>query len=217
MAVVDSMENLVNIAEAAEKINVTVGILIELDANMVCGVQSAEAAVALARYAHASAGVQFRGIMGYEGHVQFVEDRSERNRLGNEANRYLVGIVKAVESAGIPVEIVSAAGTGSFDIALECTGITEVEAGSYPFMDLTYGKLDSPSTSSDRTGNHYQSSGRRPLYFGCRGKRNLHRTSKTGYSRYWVGSKTNGGTWIVEYLNGKTWDMKVGQKVHLIP
>lgn len=148
-AVVDTLENLAQIAEAANKIDVTVGILIELDAKMGrCGVQDAESAIELARYAHNAPGIQFRGLMGYEGHVQFIGDRAERTRLGNEANNYLVGIARAIEAAGIPVEIVSAAGTGSFDIAAECTGITEVEAGSYLLMDLTYSKLDSPFKQS---------------------------------------------------------------------
>jgi D-serine deaminase-like pyridoxal phosphate-dependent protein len=49
-----------------------------------------------------------------------------------------------VREAGLPCEIVSAGGTGTYDITGRIEGITEIQAGSYVLMDVAYGKLDLP-------------------------------------------------------------------------
>ena len=49
-----------------------------------------------------------------------------------------------VRDAGLPCEIVSAGGTGTFDITGRMEGITEIQAGSYVLMDTAYGKLGLP-------------------------------------------------------------------------
>lgn len=83
-----------------------------------------------------------------EGHVQFTPDREERTRQGRAANSFLVEAAKAVADAGLNVDIVSGAGTGTYDIAAEFPGITEIQAGSYIFMDGTYQKLGLPFEQS---------------------------------------------------------------------
>ncbi len=44
----------------------------------------------------------------------------------------------------MPCEIVSAGGTGTYDITGRVAGITEIQAGSYVLMDTAYAKLDIP-------------------------------------------------------------------------
>ncbi len=146
---VDSETNLKNLSEAARGERNKLGVVIDVDVGMGrCGVQSIEQAVELARKAHGSEGIAFRGVFGYEGHAVGIQDREERTNVGRKANAYLVETADALRGAGIPVEIVTAAGTGTFDIAAEFAGITELEAGSYIFMDSSYGKLDLPFKQS---------------------------------------------------------------------
>ncbi|MDJ0770999.1 MAG: alanine racemase [Ilumatobacter sp.] len=101
-----------------------------------CGV-APEAAGRLADHAR-HRGLEVRGVMGYEGHLMMVADRSERReRVGASMALLLL----AHEQVG--GDVVSAGGTGTFDLH-EGTGVTEVQAGSYALMDTDYGRQELP-------------------------------------------------------------------------
>ena len=81
-------------------------------------------------------GIEVRGVMGYEGHVVGLEDRSAREGMVPQCMELLL---QAHQDVG--GDIVSAGGTGTYDIN---TQATEIQAGSYALMDTTYAKLDIP-------------------------------------------------------------------------
>jgi len=141
---VDSAAGLEEIAAAARQAGVTVGVLVEVAAGFRCGVAPGEEAVALARRVAATEGVALRGIMGYEGHAVGLEDRGEREAATRGAMARVLSSVAAVREAGLPCEIVSAGGTGTYDISGRIEGVTEVQAGSYALMDTAYAKLGLP-------------------------------------------------------------------------
>jgi len=87
-----------------------------------------------------SRGLGVRGVMGYEGHLMMVEDRAARRRGVEEA---MLALARA--HADVGGEIVSAGGTGSYDINQLAT---EIQAGSYALMDTAYAKLGLPSRSA---------------------------------------------------------------------
>lgn len=101
-----------------------------------CGV-APEAAGALADRAR-SAGLEVRGVMGYEGHLMMVPERSERLA---QVERSMALLLSA--HAAVGGEIISAGGTGTFDLH-ESTGVTEIQAGSYALMDTHYGSQGLP-------------------------------------------------------------------------
>ncbi|MDD5082326.1 MAG: DSD1 family PLP-dependent enzyme [Dehalococcoidales bacterium] len=139
MVAVDNPDNVANLSAAAQVGGVTLRVLVEVNVGMNrCGVEPGEPALVLARKVMAAPGLKFAGLMGYEGHLVFVTDYQERAARTKTAMRLLTDTVKLVESAGIPVEIVSAGGTGTYNITAEIPGITEVQAGSYIFMDGRY-------------------------------------------------------------------------------
>jgi D-serine deaminase-like pyridoxal phosphate-dependent protein len=112
-----------------------------------CGVQPGEPALCLAKSA-LEKGLRFRGMMGYDGHLQVLpagEERRERVRL---AVKSLLDSKALIESAGIPVEIVSTAGTGTYSEAGTTPGVTEIQAGSYLLMDTLYANRGSVFTRS---------------------------------------------------------------------
>jgi D-serine deaminase-like pyridoxal phosphate-dependent protein len=82
------------------------------------------------------AGLSVRGVMGYEGHAMIVPERAKRAAMVEEAMRKLVA---AHALAG--GEIVSAGGTGTYDVN---PWATEIQAGSYVFLDTAYAKLGLP-------------------------------------------------------------------------
>lgn len=143
MVAVDSAENARAISEAAEEAGVRVRVLIEVDVGQNrCGVKPGEPAVRLAQEVLKRRGLLFRGIMGYEGHIVLNPDREARESECQKSMTQLVGTKEALEAAGIPVEIVSGGGTGTYAVTGAFPGVTEVQAGSYITMDARYKGLN---------------------------------------------------------------------------
>jgi D-serine deaminase-like pyridoxal phosphate-dependent protein len=136
---VDSQEGLDALARAARAAGTTLGVLVDLDVGqMRCGVPPGAPAIALASRAASMPGLELRGVMGYEGHVQPVRDRAERTAQAQRAMAALVDTAAQVRAAGLPCPVVSAGGTGTYDISGRVSGVTEIQAGSYVLMDTDY-------------------------------------------------------------------------------
>ncbi|HTO51985.1 MAG TPA: DSD1 family PLP-dependent enzyme [Myxococcota bacterium] len=119
------------------------GALIEVDSGMHrCGTGAPEETVALARRLSQSR-VRYRGVMGYEGHAVLVADASKRKELAEAAAETLISHVLALRAAGLAPEIVSSGGTGTYDLTGVVPGVTEIQAGSYVFMDGRYREVRS--------------------------------------------------------------------------
>jgi D-serine deaminase-like pyridoxal phosphate-dependent protein len=82
------------------------------------------------------AGLDVRGVMGYEGHLMMVRDRAERIEQVGAAMEILVAAAERVGG-----DVISGGGTGTFDTNTWCT---EIQAGSYTLMDTQYAELDLP-------------------------------------------------------------------------
>ena len=142
---IDSDETLDDLAAAARAAGSEIGVLVDVNVGLPrCGIAPGEPALALAKRAHATDGLRLRGLMGYDGHVVGLEDRAEREARAAKAMGRLLETVRLLRAAGLPCEIVSAGGTGTFDITGMMEGITEVQAGSYVLMDTAYAKLGTP-------------------------------------------------------------------------
>jgi D-serine deaminase-like pyridoxal phosphate-dependent protein len=136
---VDDPANVDAMAQAARAAGSTIGVLVEVDIGMRrCGVEPGEPALALARRIHAYAGLRFLGLQGYDGHLQQVPDPGERRRRCEESLAQLVGTRRLIEQAGIPVAVVTGAGTGTFDFVGAYEGVTEIQPGSFVLMDCAY-------------------------------------------------------------------------------
>ena len=141
----DSMEGVEALAAAARRAGVTLGVLVDVNVGqMRCGVLPGEPALALASRVAGTRGLELRGVMGYEGHVQPVRDRAERVSQAERAMAALVETAARMRAAGLPCDIVSAGGTGTFDISGRVAGVTEIQAGSYVLMDTDYGEVGVP-------------------------------------------------------------------------
>ena len=139
---VDSAEGLDALSAAARGAGTTIGVLVDVNVGqMRCGVLPGEAALALATRAARTPGIELRGVMGYEGHVQPVRDRAEREAQARRAMHGLLDPAAQLRGAGLPCEIVSAGGTGTYDITGNDARVTEIQAGSYVFMDNFHGNL----------------------------------------------------------------------------
>jgi len=142
---VDSTQGLDEIASAARAAGTEVGVLVDVNVGLPrCGIAPGEPAVELARQVDATEGVVLRGLMGYEGHVVGIVDRAERAEKARRSMERLISTVAMVRQAGLPCDIVSAGGSGTYDITGNIEGITEIQAGSYVLWDTAYAQLDAP-------------------------------------------------------------------------
>ncbi len=97
------------------------------------GVQDADALVALARAAATTAGVAFRGMMFYPGHIRMAED-DQTPHLAAVAAR-VAEALHALRTAGLEPEIVSGGSTPTLWRSHEIPGMTEIRSGSCIFFD----------------------------------------------------------------------------------
>ncbi len=138
IATVESEFNIRELEEGAARAGSAGNAIIEVDTGLHrCGTETPEETVALARRL-ARGRLRYRGIMGYEGHAVLVPDRDQRESIARKALGVLSRHVEALRAAGLAPEIVSAGGTGTYDIAGAWPDVTEVQAGSYVFMDGAY-------------------------------------------------------------------------------
>jgi D-serine deaminase-like pyridoxal phosphate-dependent protein len=139
---VDDADNVGQLSRAAREAGATVGVLVEVEMGMKrCGVEPGEPALALARQIHASPGLRFLGLQGYDGHLQMVADPAERRAKCLQSLERLVGTRRLIERSGIPVEVVTGAGTGTWEFVASYEGVTEIQPGSFILMDCVYHQI----------------------------------------------------------------------------
>lgn len=135
---IDNIDNLNNLSKFAIKHNVVLGVLVEINTSMFrCGVRSSEHAVELAKHAAELEGIDFKGVMSHQS-IKGLPTEDERWKVGEGYLEICLESKRAIEEAGIDVEIVSTGETFTFDIALKYPEITEIQGGTYALMDLNY-------------------------------------------------------------------------------
>ncbi|MGQ9661960.1 MAG: alanine racemase [Kiritimatiellia bacterium] len=139
---VDSPLQVEALAAAARTTGVEIGVLVEINVGLNrAGVDTAEEAIQLARLVEQTPGLQFRGLQAYEGHACFVEDATRRKQIVDEALGKIFAFRSALEAGGIPVPIVSAGGTGTYDLTGAAQCVDELQVGSYALMDAHYRRI----------------------------------------------------------------------------
>ena len=142
MVTVDDAGNVQDLSDAAQSAGVSLGILVDVNSGQNrSGIDPGLPAVGLAQAVHGAPGLVLQGVCGYEGHLQAVPDLEERTTRAREAMAKVTDTADAMRAAGLPAEIVSAGGTGTYNITGDYPGITEVQAGSYVFMDAAYRRV----------------------------------------------------------------------------
>jgi len=124
---------------AAARAGVTLGVLIDLDTGTRrTGIQPGEPALALARVIAESKHLRFDGLQAYSGHVMHVAGREERKKKSLESLAGALDTKALLEKSGIAVKALTGGGTGTYDIDCDVAGMTDLQVGSYLFMDVQY-------------------------------------------------------------------------------
>jgi len=146
---VDTLENIEDLSRAALRVGSTLNVLVEVDVGMGrCGVHTADDVLMLVRGIEKAKGLCFEGIQAYEGHLQNVQDPDERRRGVAKMVDVIAGIKTQLQTHGVSVPEISGGGTGTYDMTGDNTPWTEIQAGSYVFMDTLYNRLGHPFRNS---------------------------------------------------------------------
>jgi D-serine deaminase-like pyridoxal phosphate-dependent protein len=126
-------------AMAAEGARIDVYIEVDVGANR-CGVPASADVVALARAVADSPHLRFAGLQGYQGSAQHARSAEDRRQAIATASRLLRECVALLRSAGLEPEVITGGGTGTYLNEAASGVYTEVQPGSYVFMDADYGR-----------------------------------------------------------------------------
>jgi D-serine deaminase-like pyridoxal phosphate-dependent protein len=133
--VVDSWEGASTLDAAVPR---AVEVLIDVNVGQDrCGVLP-ENAQALADRCRALERLRIVGLQGYEGNLQHVRDRQERQVLCSEAMERLALAAQGLLAGGHAVDVVTTGGTGTAEFCAAHEVVTEVQPGSFMFMDVDY-------------------------------------------------------------------------------
>jgi D-serine deaminase-like pyridoxal phosphate-dependent protein len=141
--VTDSSANVAELAQAAQTAGRPLDVLVEVDVGQGrCGVRPGDAAAILAAEIADQKWLKFRGLQGYQGALQMVASAAERRAKVEDALAKLLASAEAVKRRGLAVDVLTGGGTGSSAIDCALHGLTELQPGSYIFMDSKYAAIE---------------------------------------------------------------------------
>ena len=135
---VDNVRNVADLSEASSTSGVGLQVVVDINTRLDrCGVEPGRPALDLARAVNDAEGLEFAGLMTYEGTI--LCDSPEG--LAAESRKCIQRVLdtrQMVEAVGLEVRVVSVGGTYNYETAGDMSGVTEVPAGSYSLMDQRY-------------------------------------------------------------------------------
>lgn len=139
LAVVDNAEHAAQLNEAAGAAKLRLNVLMDVDpAGRRTGVAPGDAAMGLAERLLKMPHLKLRGIHGYSGMSAHVNTYEARRAHSAKVMTPVLETFARMKKAGMPVEIMSGGSTGTYNIDTELEGMTELQCGSYVFMDKEY-------------------------------------------------------------------------------
>ncbi|MCP4195443.1 MAG: DSD1 family PLP-dependent enzyme [Planctomycetaceae bacterium] len=139
MICIDHVDQAIPISRALAEAKRSVRVLVELEIGMRrVGVEDSEDVKRLSEQIVDLPGLEFVGLMAYEGHLLTIKDLVEKERAIQSVFQRVASIRTQLEQAGLSCPIVSGGGTGSYPITLRQPGITELQSGGAIFMDAFY-------------------------------------------------------------------------------
>jgi D-serine deaminase-like pyridoxal phosphate-dependent protein len=143
MCVVDHPANVQALAAAARASGNPLHVLIDIDPGLHrTGVTSPAAALDLFRNIASQPSLVYSGVQFYCGREQHIETFAERRAVIHQKTEYLRTVIEALKQAGGSPPIITGGGTGTHRIDTELGTFTELQVGSYIFMDSQYAACD---------------------------------------------------------------------------
>jgi D-serine deaminase-like pyridoxal phosphate-dependent protein len=135
---VDEEQNARDLSAAAKEAGVVADVVIDVAVGMRSGIPAGEGALALAQLVDKLPNLKLRGILSYDGGVQHAKGFANRKDRALKTIAPNAETFEMMKKAGLNTEIFSGGGTGTYNIMQEVPGFTDVQVGSYLFMDMQY-------------------------------------------------------------------------------
>lgn len=138
---VDDVENVAHLQNASQNAGVEIDVLVDVDVGMGrCGVAAGNPAAKVARCVDSARNLRFAGLHAYQGSAQHLRTIAERRAAITKAIRSVSATVDALRRDGVVCPTITGAGTGTFVFELHSGLFTELQPGSYVFMDADYSR-----------------------------------------------------------------------------
>lgn len=135
----DSEQNARLLSEAAVSMGITADVVVDVDpGGHRTGIAPGQPALALGQLIDQLPGLTLQGLLCYDGGSQHVKGFSARREQTLERLLGATDTFDLFNNSGLNTEIFSGGGTGSYNIDHETRGLTDVQVGSYVFMDAQY-------------------------------------------------------------------------------
>jgi D-serine deaminase-like pyridoxal phosphate-dependent protein len=138
---VDDIDNVAEIEAAASKAGSKIDVLVEIDVGgRRCGTTPGAPAASIADRIARSPHLRFAGLQAYHGSAQHVREARDRSAQNARAVEHVKETPAALKVQGLQAQIVTGAGTGTYENEAASSVYGELQAGSYIFMDADYGR-----------------------------------------------------------------------------
>jgi 3-hydroxy-D-aspartate aldolase len=142
---VDDQQNARDLSAAAAEAGVVADVVIDVAVGTRSGIPAGDGAVALAQLVDTLPNLKLRGILSYDGGVQHAMGFQNRKERALKTIGPNVETFERMKKSGLNMEIFSGGGTGTYNIMHLAPGFTDVQVGSYLFMDMQYLAIGSES------------------------------------------------------------------------
>lgn len=140
--VIDHPFQLALYADSAARAGVKLNTLVDLDiGDHRTGIPCDERAIALARAIDANPNLTFGGLQAYSVSGSHTPGHQERMAHSTHALSLAIAVQKELLAQGLNATRLTGGSTGTWDIDIALPELTEMQAGSYPLMDVAYGKI----------------------------------------------------------------------------
>ena len=149
---VDLEENARDLSAAAKEAGVVADVVIDVAVGTRSGIPAGDEVLALAKVIDKLPNLKLRGMLSYDGGVQHAKGFAARKERALKTIQPNADVFAGLKKAGLNAEIFSGGGSGTYNIMHQAPGFTDVQVGSYLFMDMQYlaiGGQDDPNLYTD--------------------------------------------------------------------
>jgi len=138
---VDDAQNVRDLNEAAKAAKIRLNLAIDLFVGNRTGLPTGDKAVELAQAISKLKNVKLAGLQAYAGHASHRMGFDERAAFSKSCMLPAVETRRAIEKAGIECSLLTGGSTGTYNIDVDIDGTTELQPGSFMFMDVDYSRI----------------------------------------------------------------------------
>jgi D-serine deaminase-like pyridoxal phosphate-dependent protein len=142
---VDHPQNAQDLSDAAKAAGVTADVVVDVAVGTRSGVPAGDQALALAQLVDKLPNLRFRGMLAYDGGAQHIKGYKARHDQSLARSQDALKTFERMKASGLNAEIFSGGGTGTYNIMTKVPGYTDVQVGSYVFMDTQYLEIGNES------------------------------------------------------------------------